>query len=355
MPIDVYVMSPNDMPPVFDQDHYMYYIEEDRSVGSVITKLTCRTNQSVTYSIVSGDIPATNNPGYFNIDEGGSITILESLDRETVDHYDLTIKAQTHTSPPLVAHTLVKLQILDVNDNSPIFENDPYLVTIAENADIGSSVVQVIARDSDNGGNQAVSYQLASEDVRLSSVFSLNSETGWISTLVVLDREKVASFTFRVVASDHGTEPRSDTTIVTVTVTDHNDQPPVFSRTMYQAQVYEDAPVDTIVVTVTTTDGDEPDNAVVTYYITSGDPLGQFAITDSGELKVHKPLDREVQGAYELTISATDGAFVTKTTIKVTIQDVNDNSPICEKVCLNKLSIFWDAIVSLYYLATYEY
>ncbi|KAK2142951.1 hypothetical protein NP493_4693g00003 [Ridgeia piscesae] len=143
---------------------------------------------------------------------------------------------------------------MDVNDNAPKFESNPYRVSLAENAAIGSSIVQVVAHDTDAGPSADISYMFAPVSTEFLSVFSVNAHSGWINTLVKLDRETTASYELHVVAMDHGTPALSDTTIIEVTITDHNDEPPVFSRRIYDASVREDALPGTIVVKVSTTE-----------------------------------------------------------------------------------------------------
>ena len=68
-----------------------------------------------------------------------------------------------------------------------------------------------------------------------------------------------------------------------------------------------------------------------------GDDLGQFNIRSTGEIYVNKPLDHEVMSEYELTVSATDGAFVSTASVKISILDANDNAPTCDQVKQNFL------------------
>ena len=102
-------------------------------------------------------------------------------------------------------------------------------------------------------------------------------------------------------------------------------------RTTTRGAVNEDALPGTIILMVSTTDLDLAQNAKVAYYITGGDPLGQFNIRSTGEVYVNKELDRESKSYYELTVSATDGAFVSQIKVYITILDANDNPPVCEQ------------------------
>ncbi len=333
VPVDVYVMGAMDYPPRFHSDHSEFFVYEDRTVGSVVAAVTAESNQSLAYVIVPGELPNTNNPMKFDIDNDGKISIIEPLDREETEKFELTIKAETETSPSLVAFTKVTIQIRDRNDNSPQFESNPYMVSIVENADIGSQVVQIIAHDADIGANADITYGFAVEDAHLANVFAINSETGWITTLVELDRETEEDYAFGIVARDRGSDVQlSDMTTVRVTVLDYNDCAPVFSEEVYEGSVNEDALPGTIILTVQTSDQDLPPNNEATYSLVSGDPRGQFNIRSTGEIYVNKALDREVTPVYDLGVAASDGVFVTTTTLRLSILDANDNAPVCGKV-----------------------
>lgn len=332
VPVEVYIMSPQDQPPSFLHPTHPYFIKEDDAIGTVITQLTAISNDSLIYTIVPGDLPHTNNPAKIAIDSEGTITIFKALDREQLERFELTVKAETETVPPLVAYTYVNVQISDVNDNNPKFETNPYMVNIAENAAVGSSVVQVIAHDVDSGTNAAVTYSFAPHDSKLSNILAIDSETGWITTLVELDRESTEHYSFDVIATDHGEVVLTDVTTVNITVNDHNDCPPLFDQPNYEGSVQEDALPGTVILEISTTDADQAENGKVKYHITAGDPLGQFNIRRTGQLFVNKMLDRETRPTYELTVSATDGAFVTTVSVTVIILDANDNTPVCQQV-----------------------
>ena len=326
-------MAAEDIPPHFPTTHMEFFVNEDKLVGSIVATVPAESNETLVYDIVPGEMPYTNNPAKFHIDNSAKISILEPLDRETTERFELTIKAETKTSPPLVAFTKVSFQIRDINDNSPQFESDQYVVSIVENAEIRSKVVQVIAHDKDIGANADITYEFAAEDIHYANVFAIDKETGWVTTLVQLDRESIDHYIFHVVAKDRGDDVQlSDLTTVTVRVMDHNDEPPRFTEETYEASVNEDALPGTIIRMVTSIDRDLPPNNKVTYSIIKGDLLGQFNVRDTGEIYVNKELDREDRAFYDLVIAATDGAFVSQAHVAMTILDANDNTPICSQV-----------------------
>ena len=220
VPVEIYVMDPEDYPPHFEQPIYTYFIPEDRPVSSVIATVHAESNDTIVYSIVPGSLPYTNVPEKFGIRSNGQISVVDDLDREITKTFELTIKAETETSPPLVAYTKVTVQIMDINDNNPVFESKAYQISIAENAEVGTKLTQVIAHDLDEGANADISYDFVPEHSKLSNIFGIDSESGWITTLVELDRETTASYTFNISATDRGTQFRlRDVTTVYITVT----------------------------------------------------------------------------------------------------------------------------------------
>lgn len=331
VPVEILVMGPMDAPPMFDQPGYSFFIPESTSANTIIATITAQSNDTVTYSIVPGFTRGSNNPAKFSINGEGKIRVLGELDRETTSSFTLTIRAETPTTPPLVAHTQVHVQIMDINDNCPQFESNPYLATVPENTDPGIHVIKVKAFDNDTGINAEVRYAFTAEVGKLANMFAINSETGEITLLVPLDREKADEYNLTVIASDRGSkESLTNTTLVTVRVMDHNDEPPVFSQPMYSAAVNEDALPGTVIVSISTSDHDLASD--ITYYVTSGDPLGQFSISKAGEVYVNRALDREAKSRYKMTVMATDGGFVTTAMVVIDILDANDNAPICDMV-----------------------
>ena len=84
-----------------------------------------------------------NNPAKFSINGNGQISLIEPLDREEIEVYTLNVKAETQNTPPLVAYVEINVQVMDVNDMRPIFEANPYVISIPENAVVGTKVRMV--------------------------------------------------------------------------------------------------------------------------------------------------------------------------------------------------------------------
>uniref|UniRef100_A0A8D1JYI0 FAT atypical cadherin 1 n=1 Tax=Sus scrofa TaxID=9823 RepID=A0A8D1JYI0_PIG len=339
VPVYVKVLPPEMRLPRFSEPFYTYTVSEDVPIGTEIDLIRAEHSGTVLYSLVKGNTPESNRDEFFVIDkQSGRLKLEKSLDHEATKWYQFSVLARcSHDDYEVVASVDVSIQVKDANDNSPVLESNPYEAFIVENLPAGSRVIQIRASDLDSGTNGQVMYNLdQSQSVEVIESFAINMETGWITTLKELDHEKRDRYQIKVVASDLGEKVQlSSTAIVDVTVTDVNDSPPRFTAEIYKGTVSEDDPPGGVIAILSTTDADSEEiNRQVTYYITGGDPLGQFAVENiQNEWKVYvkKPLDREKRDNYLLTITATDGTFSSKAIVEVKVLDANDNSPICEK------------------------
>ncbi|XP_043267899.1 fat-like cadherin-related tumor suppressor homolog isoform X3 [Venturia canescens] len=325
VPISIYIMSPQDIPPLFERKEMKFFMREASPVGNPITRVKTVTNATVTYRIVSGDEESPT----FLIDASGHITLARPLDREAKSSHLIAVLAETDSSPPLTALAEISLQVLDENDHPPKFESNPYFINLAENVEEGTSILKVIAHDEDLGSNGEVRYSFGSDIGELANVFTVDAYTGWVSTLIQLDKEKQSEYKFQIVATDNGNPKHFARTSLHVKLKDYNDNAPSFVEDRYVAKVNEDALPGTVVVKLETIDRDTDLNTPVEFYITSGDPRSQFQVRATGEVYVAKALDRETTDRYELNVVGTDGKYVFDTKVSVEILDVNDNPPYC--------------------------
>ncbi|KAF7649487.1 hypothetical protein LDENG_00140830, partial [Lucifuga dentata] len=158
-----------------------------------------------------------------------------------------------------------------------------------------------------------------------------------------LDREQDKEFKLLLTAVDGGSPQRSGTAVIHVTVLDANDNAPVFSQAVYKANLPENSPLDTIVVTVNATDADNGANGDITYNFehVSLDHVSLFTLDHkTGEIKVAGSIDYETDNTIELRIRAKDGPGLTSySTVTIDITDVNDNPPVISlKSLTNPLS-----------------
>lgn len=180
-----------------------------------------------------------------------------------------------------------------------------------------------MAHDEDQGANSEVRYSFSHDLGDTLNIFTIDSHTGWISTLVNLDKETKAEYKFYVTATDNGSPKHSARTTVIVRLKDYNDSPTLFGKRFYESSVNEDALPGTVLLTLDTTDADSDLTTPVDFYIISGDPSSQFQIRQTGEIYVAKGLDREKVPQYELQVLVTDGMFTDTTNVSVNILDAN--------------------------------
>ncbi|EPY88630.1 FAT tumor suppressor 2, partial [Camelus ferus] len=327
--------------PKFSEPLYTFSASEDLPEGSEIGYVKAVAAQDpVIYSLVQGTTPESNKDGIFSLDQNtGVLKVRKAMDYESTKWYQIDLMAHCpHNDTYLGSLVSVNIQVKDVNDNRPVFEADPYKAVLTENMPVGTSVIQVTANDQDTGIDGQVSYRLPVDPgSNIHELFTIDSETGWITTLQELDCEASQIYRFYVVAYDHGrTIQLSSQVLVEVSITDENDNAPQFASEDYRGSVVENSEPGEPVATLKTLDADiSEQNRQVTCYITEGDPLGQFAISQAGDewrIFSRKTLDREQTAKYLLQITASDGKFQASVLVEVFVLDINDNSPQCSQL-----------------------
>lgn len=212
------------------------------------------------------------------------LSTARALDRERKARYALTVVGQDRGSPPLSSSTTVDVSVLDVNDNSPRFDSASYAAEVPEDTPEGTLVLQATATDEDAGSNGQVLYFLSGE---AGGVFAVDPETGRVSTTVPLDREKRASYSFRVCATDLSPAgPRNASAVVTVHVLDVNDNAPFFVQDPLVINVSSGSvSANQVVATMKAEDKDFGANGSVFYRFAS--PVRGFAINSlTGQIQV---------------------------------------------------------------------
>lgn len=279
----IHVLSPDVFIPSFSQHQYLFSMPEDTPIGSAIG--TVRLNASpgyaslsASFALVTGENGENNQNVVFVVEKDtGVIKLDKLLDHEVIKGYHLKLTATVqHAKLDSVTSVDVEVKVLDVNDNKPVFEAYSYEATVMEGMSTGTRIIQVQAKDTDSGANGQVTYSLGTliqsdGDIdTLVNTFSIDSNTGWISTRKDLDHETNPSYTFTVVASDLGeTLSLYGTTTVTVAVSDINDNPPRFLEPHYFVSVQESDPPGEVVAVLNTRDDDSSAiNRQVSYHIT---------------------------------------------------------------------------------------
>ncbi|XP_006629223.2 protocadherin Fat 4 [Lepisosteus oculatus] len=329
MDVTVIVLDVNDNTPSFSQNIYDLEIAENTLTGTDLIQVFANdadkgTNGQIRFSIVGG-----NGNSDFRIDSvTGVISVARQLDREVVSSYSLVVQASDRGSSPRTDKAMVNIELLDVNDCIPFFELSPYTVSVQENMkNLPHTVLQVVARDDDQGLNSQLIYTLTGGNEE--RAFSL-SPSGQLSLIQSLDREAKEKYSLIITATDSGSPALTGTGTVTIQVDDINDNIPVFASLTFHTTVPEDAPTGTDVLLVNSSDLDAGINAVISYSLTGGD--GQFSINPAtGQIITSALLDRETKKNYHLVVVASDGGqplpMSSSATVSVVIADINDNPP----------------------------
>uniref|UniRef100_A0A672FK36 Si:ch73-379j16.2 n=1 Tax=Salarias fasciatus TaxID=181472 RepID=A0A672FK36_SALFA len=222
----------NDNKPEIEVTPLSNLIPEDSKTGTVIALISVtdrdsEVNGKVTCKISDG-IPFDLTP---SIEENMYSLVTKSrLDRETATLYEITITATDCGEPQLSTVKTLSVQVADVNDNAPIFRQNPLELYLVENNTPGTSIFSVSAVDNDLNENAAITYHIVRSDELqrdMTSFLNVNSENGQISALKSFDFEILKRFQFQVVATDSGTPPLSNNVTVNVFILDQNDNAPV--------------------------------------------------------------------------------------------------------------------------------
>ncbi|XP_076148303.1 protocadherin alpha-C2-like isoform X1 [Alosa pseudoharengus] len=289
---------------------------------------------------------SSDNRRYFNIDhKNGKLFVSDRIDRETLCDYSgsCLLNLEVVLENPLDTHD-VEVEILDANDNSPLFPRDEYQLEISESAPAGSRFPIEGAQDTDEGSNSVRLYRLSpNEHLALES--NKPPPNGKHIELVLkkpLDREQTPSHHLILTATDGGTPPRTGTAKINVRVLDTNDNAPVFDSSVYKVKLKENSPLGALIIKLNATDRDEGTNGEVYYSFSSytHERVRQMFTmdSDSGEIRVRSNVDFEETNTYEMYIQAMDrgpGAVAVHCKVVVEVLDVNDNPP---EIVLSSLS-----------------
>ncbi|XP_031159360.1 protocadherin alpha-8-like [Sander lucioperca] len=220
----------NDNPPEIEVTSLSNTVSEDSKPGTVISLLSVTDKDSGVngkiISYISNDVPFELKPSFK--ENTYSVVTKGFLDREEVSHYEITIKATDCGEPPLSTFKTLSIQISDVNDNSPHFDQNPLQFYLLENNVPGNFIFSISATDNDMNDNAAISYHIVRERSQNDMSFlNINSDNGHISALKSFDFETLKTFQFQVVATDSGTPSLSSNVTVNVFILDQNDNAPV--------------------------------------------------------------------------------------------------------------------------------
>lgn len=275
----VLVTDVNDNDPVFSQDEYNDDLIENNYVGKVLMTVNATdqdsgSNGEISYSLVG------QSAGLFHVDpDTGVVTAAVSFDREDAEVVDVQVVAHDKGLPSRSGTAVVRITILDVNDERPVFSQPAYSFSVAENLDPGAEVGTVAAHDRDKSVYGEVTYDVLPTDG--SELFGIDHKTGMIFAVKMLDREAVSVYHLTVIASDREVPPLSSTANVTIYVNDENDNSPVFvypTPTNNTVTISNLTPKGQVIARLRAHDLDVGQNGAITFDISAESRAGLFDV-----------------------------------------------------------------------------
>ncbi|XP_066198900.1 protocadherin beta-5 [Saccopteryx leptura] len=312
-----------------------YSIPEETESGSFVANLAKDLRLRVGELATRGArIHYNGNKQLLRLDiKTGNLLLHEKLDREVLCGATdpCILQFQLLLENP-VQFFQADLQLTDINDHYPEFLDREMLLKIPESVQPGTVFPLKIAQDFDIGNNTVQNYTISPNSHFHVVTHSLRDGRKYPELVLdeALDREEQPELSLTLMAVDGGAPPRSGTTAVRIEVVDINDNAPEFLQSLYEAQVPEDSPLNSLVVTVSARDLDAGMNGNVAYTLVQGDEVTQpFAIDEiTGEIRLKKALDFEASQYYNVQIAATDGGGLSgKCSVAIQVMDVNDNAP----------------------------
>ncbi|XP_044060691.1 protocadherin alpha-8-like [Siniperca chuatsi] len=261
------------------------------------------------------------------------LVLLKTLDRETKKSHKLLLTAIDGGKPSKSGTAEITVDVLDVNDNMPVFNGDAYSVFLEENAPIGTTIIKVNASDLDEGSNGEIMYSLGKNvNSRIRELFRVDPNTGEIIVHDLIDFELEESYEIDIQASDKGSAPLRTDKSVLVNIVDLNDNTPHIEVTSFSRSITEDARLGTTVALISVLDKDSGLNGKVICSFNENVPFTLSPSTQDNMYSIvtKSPLDREKQSIYDVTIVAKDAgvpSLSSEKSISIVVSDVNDNSP----------------------------
>ncbi|XP_072519696.1 protocadherin-19 isoform X4 [Salminus brasiliensis] len=316
-----------------------YSVEEELRAGTKIANVTADAkvagfalgNRQPYLRVISN-----SEPRWVNLSPAGLLITKQKIDRDAVCRQTPKCVVSLEVMSNSMEICVIKIEIIDVNDNAPRFPAARIDLEISENAAPGTRYPLEGASDPDAGSNGVQTYTITPNDI-----FGLEIKTrgdgSKIAELVVekmLDRESQSHYTFEITAEDGGDPPKTGTVQLNVKVLDSNDNNPVFDEPVYTVNVMENAPLNTLVIDLNATDPDEGTNGEVVYSFinfVSNLTKQMFKIDPkTGVITVNGVLDHEELRVHEIDVQAKDlgpNSIPAHCKVIVNVVDVNDNAP----------------------------
>lgn len=315
--VEIQVLNINDVPPEFSSSVYRTNVTENAIKGERVITVHAINRESSKDDITYRILPGPDSQMFRIHYRSGTIRMKKKVDYEKQKIHTLTIQASDSGPPVLTSTASVIIDVIDANDNTPVFSEKEYLSKVEENTNPGTFVLQVFATDKDTGDNSKIQYTIVSgnEEGR----FVINEATGILSVGASIDRETVAEFTLVIRARDKGNPFKQSEAIAKIIVTDVNDNPPTLPSRNMTVNIKESIVLHSTILHLQPHDKDSPGNgAPFTFTLISGG-ASTFAVDQTtGVISNVKALSR---GDHTLRIQMADSGHPPQSSeVSVTIK-----------------------------------
>ncbi|XP_038861661.1 protocadherin beta-16-like isoform X11 [Salvelinus namaycush] len=333
--IHVTVLDANDNKPVFSQTVYKVRLPENSPTGTVVVAVSASDEDEGANGEVSYEFNRISDKAakLFSIDKKtGEIKVQGPIDYEENTEYEVRVQAKDGSG--LAGNAKVMIEITDLNDNAPVILIKSFNNPIPENVLPGTEVGIINVQDEDSEGNRQVRCS-----IQQNVPFKLNPSIKNYYSLITtgeLDREIISDYNITITATDEGTPPLSSSKTINLSVSDVNDNPPVFEEQSYSAYVTENNTPGSSICSVTARDPDWRQNGTVVYSLlpseVNGVPVSSFVSIngDTGVIHAVRAFDYEQFRNFKVHVVARDNGsppLSSNVTVSVFITDENDNSP----------------------------
>lgn len=321
--------------PVFPEESYSASVREDFPIDAALLVVHAvdrdppGRNRQLTYSLSGA---GTNT---FQIDpSSGVIKLRAALDYDKDNQYNFNVIAEDQgiNRQRVTAPVTIIVQEVDKNRNAPVFQpsnRQQLSATVKENMVAGTAITfrdrgSISAVDAD--GNQSPDGQIVFSIFSGSGLpyFTINKDTGSVTTYTKLDREKQAQFDLVIEARDKALYPRYSHLYLMIDVTADEDNNPDFSQPVYHANVPEGAPANTFVTVIHASDRD---GVSVSYSITNAGSA--FTIQSrTGVITTARKIDPTTGDLdFTLFVNAKAGIRTSEAQVNVTVVSKQDSPP----------------------------
>ncbi|XP_051789696.1 protocadherin-10-like isoform X13 [Erpetoichthys calabaricus] len=337
--ITVIILDDNDNAPKFERQIYQVEVSENTLIGTTFITLNATdadegSNAELLYSFNPHTSEKAQMKFHLN-SRTGELSVNELLDFEQSRQYELFVQAKDNGPNPMTGHCKVIIKVLDSNDNQPEIIVASLKSSVLEDVPIGTVIALFSVTDMDSGKNGRVNCRISNNDE-----FKLQQTMDNVYALVtatLLDRERRSSFNVTIVVKDEGSPPLTNNRTIPLNLLDVNDNAPSFSRASFEIPIPENNIPGSLLYSITANDPDAALNGALKYSIVEKNDVNKtftkyFSInSENGNIYSMQSFDYEQQTFYTFEVVAKDSGtpqLSSSVTVKITVLDENDNSPV---------------------------